>query len=525
MRFSTPILAAALAGPAALAQVAIFPKDALITTEQTCRFTAGVASASQPEWEFRVVEPGGGRFTRDEHGGWLYVPPAHVFGTETYRIRVNAVSDPGAWAETTIRVGNGTELVSNATQLGNLIRQILGEDYVPRMDILAGRPDQIHRGDGTGAKAGFNFPGAMVYVPSHPDDRIKGNWLVADTRNNQIRVVNARTGAVWTWLGDLQADHADGQGLEARFNWPMGLAVQGEGASWRLLISDCRNHVIRAADAKGNVTTLAGSPGQQGFQNGEGAKAVFNGPTALAVDREGAIYVADTENHVIRKIVDGKVSRFAGKAWPVMEGARQQVDGPLDKATFFRPRGLAVDDLTGDLYVSVSSAVRRISRQGRVATVAGSFHEGGFEEWRSTPLAAGPLRFAGVPCLNLPMGLAMSRGQLFIVDLGNTAIRTWDPVTGELATVAGGRFANGASVAESRPGKLVPDDLSGTDHALLGCPSQIAFDDEGGCLVSMRSCLGELSLDRRGRLVDPRQAPDTSSDQKSPSGLETKAER
>ena len=101
-----------------------------------------------------------------------------------------------------------------------------------------------------------------------------------------------------TWAGDGTAGFANGSLATARFNTPGGLTVDGAGA---VLVADTHNHRIRKI-AGGQVTTVAGD-GTAGFADGPLAKARFNQPIRLAVDGSGKIYVADRENHRIRVIV------------------------------------------------------------------------------------------------------------------------------------------------------------------------------------------------------------------------------
>src|SRR5205823_1215793 len=102
----------------------------------------------------------------------------------------------------------------------------------------------------------------------------------------------------------------DGNGRDALFAYPGGLAVDGSG---NLYIADHNNHTIRKINAAGSVTTLAGTAGIAGSADGNGSSARFNGPTGVAVDGSGNVYVADAGNQSIRKIApSGAVTTFVG---------------------------------------------------------------------------------------------------------------------------------------------------------------------------------------------------------------------
>lgn len=179
---------------------------------------------------------------------------------------------------------------------------------------------------------------------------------------------------VETWAGSGNAvvgDGAllDGPALEARFNEPTGLAADAEG---NIFVADFGNHVIRKVSPGGNVVTLAGS-GQPGLKDGRGTEAEFNGPTAIAVDRAGRVIVADTGNHRIRVIEsDGTVTTLAGTG-PSGLGRGAFADGPAAAARFNLPKGIAVD-AEGNVFVADTDNLRiRVIRDtGIVETYAGT---------------------------------------------------------------------------------------------------------------------------------------------------------
>ncbi len=244
------------------------------------------------------------------------------------------------------------------------------------LSTLAGSGASLYA-DGTGTSAKFHEPSGLatdingnVYVADCKNNRVRkvtasgvvttlsgyfngprgvavdasGNVFVADTSNHKICKISP-SGQVSTLAGSGAAGYSDGIGTAAYFNQPCGLAVDLGG---NIYVADNQNHMIRKVSPAGVVTTIAGKQFTSGFVNGAGTSAAFNYPSAIALDNNGYIYVADFGNHMIRKISPtGAVTTLAGS------GMAGYSDGTGNAAAFMfnSPSGIAVD-VSGNIYVA-----------------------------------------------------------------------------------------------------------------------------------------------------------------------------
>ncbi|MGH7970618.1 MAG: NHL repeat-containing protein, partial [Limisphaerales bacterium] len=278
---------------------------------------------------------------------------------------------------------------------------------------VAGVPGGAGSDDGLGDAARFYGPTGLTI------DR-GGNLYVADSGSSTIRKITP-SGFVSTLAGSSGAFiSADGAGSTARFNWPFAVATDASGS---VFIADTLNHTIRKLTPNGLVSTVAGSAGIQGHADGLGSSATFTEPESLGLDTPGNIYVADTDNHTIRKITPaGEVTTLAGRA--LTPGAD---DGTNSTATFRWPSGVAVT-AGGAVFVADSgnSTIRLISPTGVVTTLAGLAGQPGN--------ADGP---ASEARFNFPWGIALDpSGNLYISDYYSHTIRKLAP-DGMVTTVAG----------------------------------------------------------------------------------------
>ncbi len=268
---------------------------------------------------------------------------------------------------------------------------------------------------------------ANFLLPAGVATDAEGDLYVADYGNHIIRRITV-SGTVTTFAGEVgQIGTVDGARTTARFNYPLGLAVD---LAENIYISDSENQTIRKISASGIVTTLAGSPGQVGTGDGVGISARFNMPAGIATDAAGNIYVADSGNATIRKITpSGTVTTLAGAA-----GQTGATDGPGAAARFGHPSGIATD-AQGNLYVADSHnrTVRKITPSGAVTTLAGASGQTGADD------GTGQLaRFQS------PDGIATdTAGNIYVVDSGNATIRKIT-AAGTVTTLAGVAGKKGA---------------------------------------------------------------------------------
>ncbi|MFE2970402.1 RICIN domain-containing protein [Streptomyces sp. NPDC059340] len=211
--------------------------------------------------------------------------------------------------------------------------------------------------------------------------------------------------------------------VAAQLNRPYGIAVDSTGT---LYFSDHVNHRVRKITTDGKISTVAGTgvAGSQG-DNGPAVSAQLNYPREVAVDSAGAVYIADTNNHRIRKITaDGKISTIAGTGTAGFSGD----GGPATAARLHTPLGVAVDS-TGTLYFSdhVNHRVRKITTDGKISTVAGTGVAG--SQGDNGPAVSAQL--------NGPYAVAVDgTGDLYIADAANHRVRKVT-ADGKITTVAG----------------------------------------------------------------------------------------
>ncbi|MCL7715321.1 gluconolaconase [Stenotrophomonas mori] len=316
----------------------------------------------------------------------------------------------------------GTLYVADAGDNNRILYRWLDGDF----HVLAGGREGF--ADGVGGEAAFHTPSGIAL------DR-HGNLYVADTGNHAIRKVTPQ-GEVSTLAGDGVAGFADGVGRHARFDGPMGVAVD---AQVRVYVADTWNDRIRVIESDGRVWTLAGGD-HPGWADGQAGEARFDTPTDLAVDGNGTLWVADLRNDAVRTVTrGGRVATPLGRP----DGARA-LWGPMTLAVTHdgvvyvaeRSSGRVVQVSPAGHVVAVAGDVQRFARPSGLALAAdGSLLLGDADGYRIhhlRPAASGDLADAAVvgPSMDNPLPRNEGRWPL-------APQLDWHEVVGTLGEVRG----------------------------------------------------------------------------------------
>ena len=400
-------------------------------------------STGVPAVDILLSTDGGGTFgttiasNEPNFGVYAWSVPADL-GTSTAEIEV---------------VAHGSTTVKSVSAATFTINQAT----TPIISTIAGvAPTGSDRGDGGPAVAAkLNGPTAVA-VDS------QGDLFIADSANNEVREIHAGTGVITTVAGNGTAGFSGdgGPATSARLNGPSGVAVDGQG---NLFIADANSQRIREVNlATGTITTVAGT-GMAGVSGdgGQATSAKLFDPTAVAVDSQGHLFIADAENDRIREVnlATGVISTFAGGG-----AAGLGDNGPATSAELNIPEGVAVDS-HGDVFIADydNNRIREVNAQGIITTVAGNGTSGSSGD-------GGPATSAE---LLRPHGVAVdAAGNLYIADLQNQRIREVNLGTGVITTLAG----TGAAGSSGDNGPAA--------SATLHNPYGVAVDGKGDVFIA-----------------------------------------
>ncbi|MEY3221014.1 MAG: hypothetical protein RIT27_2371 [Pseudomonadota bacterium] len=330
---------------------------------------------------------------------------------------------------------------------------------IPPQPVAQGQTYTI-AGNGT---SGFSGDGgaavsAQLRFPSGLAMDSQNRLYIVDSLNNRIRRIENGVITTFAGSGSYGFGGDGGSAINAQFRNPTAMAFANDGS---VLIADSNNHRLRKIDANGVISTIAG--GDQlgsGGDNGAATAAQLNLPQGVAVDRLGNLFIADTNNHRIRRIdTSGRITTFAGTGAAGLSG-----DGGFAAlAQLNQPTSVRINAV-GEIFIADSGnhCVRKIDSSGIIRTIAG----------RGVSGFAGDNALAINALLNYPRGISFDHdGNVYFADTNNHRLRKVD-LTGKISTLAGigsAGFAGDGSTALS---------------VLFNNPSDILIDSSGNLFVS-----------------------------------------
>jgi serine/threonine protein kinase, bacterial len=434
-----------------------------------------VTVASQPNGEMCTVSSGTGTATANVTS---VAVSCGVAATYTIGGSITGLTESGLTLDDnggdTLTVNSGattftfsTALTSGATYDVTVATQPLGESCTPSSNtgtasanvtsvaiscVESGVMVSTLAGSGSAGNTNGTGTGASFDGPAGVARDSSGNLYVADSTNNEIRKITP-AGVVTTYAGTGAQGSANGSASTATFNGPSGVAVDSAG---NVYVVDENNSEIRLITPAGVVSTFAGST-TIGHADGTGALASFTGPEGIAIDSSGNLWVTDSGNNEIREITTpgAVVTTVAGSYLTT-----GRANGNGTSATFDEPIGIAVDS-SGNLYVADhnNNEIRKISPSFAVSLFAGS-SSGASGSANGTGNAA---TFFG------PFGIAIdSVGNLFVTDANNFEIRMLTP----------------SAVVTTYAGSTTPGNVNGTASAAeFHYPFGIVVDSSGNLYI------------------------------------------
>jgi sugar lactone lactonase YvrE len=379
-------------------------------------------------------------------------------------------------------------IVFDAT--GNLYFAETGHHLIRKLDTL-GNITTI-AGTGTQGFSGDTGPATATTLDSPQGLALDtaNRLYIADTHNHRIRELDLTSGTLITIAGSTPGFSGDaGQATSAQLNLPTALALDTAG---NLYIADTGNHRIRKINLTTAVITTIAGTGTQGSSgdNGPAASAAIDSPTGLAIDSAGNLYLADTHNHIIRKITasTGTITTIAGNGSSGFSGDT----APATSATLALPHGLSLD-ATGNLYLADTEnhRIRRIDAiSGVITTVAGD----------GTQAFSGDNGPAIAASLDSPNATSLSPANLLTLsDTGNQRIRqlTAQPVANTtITTIAGLGISSPEALTLSAPATMSygAGQLSATLTPASTASGSITFFDITNAAANAAITLGTAAL-------------------------------
>lgn len=278
----------------------------------------------------------------------------------------------------------------------------------------------------------------------------KGIMFAADLGNCMVRRIDT-DGSTSTLAGAAQGGFKDGKGNQALMKFPIGIELAPDGS---IYVADHENHAIRRVFSDGTLVTVAGEPNRPGSADGGLASAQFKRPYGVKLDKTGTLWICDTENGLIRKLADAQVTTFAGST-------PGYADGKLREAKFYMPSYLNFDE-KGNIFIADkhNHCIRKITPDGMVTTFAGTPTQNGYRDGE-----------ASQAMFNQPCNIQIDKlGNLYVNDLWNHCIRLVYP-DGYVTTLAG---KGGTAGYKEGPG----------ENALFKHPQGCTLDKDGNLFVT-----------------------------------------
>jgi len=315
--------------------------------------------------------------------------------------------------------------------------------------------------------------GAAINTSVNPYDIVvdkAGNVYITDGSRNAVEKVDAGgTITAFAGTGKVTADLGDGgPANQANLSTPVGLDIDGAG---NIYIADLSNNRIRKVSPGGTISTVAGSNGMgYGGDGGKATSALLNNPHGVAVDKAGNIYIADTNNFVVRKVdTSGIITTVAGMVGQVTIIGPAPEGVPATTVPLVSPWAVTVDG-AGNLYITewLGYRIRKVDKQGIITTVAGNGTYG----------FSGDGGAATGAMFKAPEGIRFdASGNLYIADNQNNRVREVSQPHAGPAVNAAGVVNNASFAAGTNP--VAPGSIAAVFGTNLNDGSSVLFSSFG----------------------------------------------